>query len=420
MQTLSLTGLYLYIRIFVILTISLWLIACNEEVVGVNPEPSTPSVSSLPLSFDEDSAELSASTRVLILDYVDQIGKDFAIVELELATLLNEVSILLSQTDSNSLENVKRAWLNAYMAYEQTTVHRYFALQAFNDQENLQLVLLQYQINHWPIIPGYIDYVSGYPDSGIVSDINVELSSEGLREQHGFFAISEATLGFHVLEFLLWGANEEPRPVSDYLAVEELSPSQLESGYTLEQLSNNRRRELLSLVSTSLLEDFQSSIALWNSNLPVLSQQITKSFGSQLIIDLADAITSMLSEELLVRSLYPMLNGEFIEGVQSPYSESTQNAVSSQLSELERLLIERQTPEGISLDVIFSAISENFSEFFYQNFDASKSCLVLLYSDIDSDAANNSNQMEIEVVECINLLTNMIDHLDQLKFELLK
>jgi len=44
--------------------------------------------------------------------------------------------------------------------------------------------------------------------------------------------------------------------------------------------------------------------------------------------------------------------------------------------------------------------------------------LVLLYSDTDNDAASTSTEREIEVVECINLLTNMIDNIDRLKLEL--
>ena len=129
-------------------------------------------------------------------------------------------------------------------------------------------------------------------------------------------------------------------------------------------------------------------------------------------------MVAMLTEELLLRSLYPMLNGDFIESMQSPYSLSTQNDVSTQLSGLERLLLELTTEDGITLDLVFAAVSEEFSEYFYQNFDASKSCLVLLYSNVDSEMLNGSSQREIEVVECINLLTNMVDHIQRLKFEL--
>ena len=197
-----------------------------------------------------------------------------------------------------------------------------------------------------------------------------------------------------------------------------LSAGQRESGYSLEQLSNNRRRQLLTIIAGILLDDFRELESLWSSQLEGTELIIGRTSQTDLITALADSMSAMLTEELLLRSLYPMLNGDFVESIQSPYSLSTQNAVSSQLSGLESLLLESQAENGTTLDLVFSAISDGFSEFFYQNFDASKSCLVLLYSNTDNDAASTSTEREIEVVECINLLTNMIDNIDRLKLEL--
>ena len=59
-------------------------------------------------------------------------------------------------------------------------------------------------INKWPINPGYVDYVDGNPDSGIISNPNQfpDLSPEVLELLNGKDGI---TTGFHVIEFLLWG-----------------------------------------------------------------------------------------------------------------------------------------------------------------------------------------------------------------------
>jgi hypothetical protein len=85
---------------------------------------------------------------------------------------------------------------------------------------------------------------------------------------------------------------------------------------------------------------------------------------------------------------------------------------------LERLLLEHQTESGTTLDLVFSAISDEFSEFFYQDFDASKACLVLLYSNRERDLAGTTNERESKIVECTNLVTNIIDYNDKLKFTL--
>lgn len=373
-----------------------------------------------PSAFELTNPELNASAKEIALDYVEQIGTDFNQAEIEVRVFQSSIHTFIGQPSNENLGRSKQAWLDAQRAYELTTLHRYFATKLLEEQNGLALLQLQYQINHWPIVPGYIDYVDGYPDSGIVHDINVNLDSDSLRGQHGSFDVSEVALGFHVIEFLLWGhaPDSVTRSAEDYDAVLELSSVERESGYTLEQLSNNRRRLLLTVVADTLVEDFRALQSLWVAQAPAIRQRIESTSGTELIVVLADSMSAMLTEELLLRSLYPMLNGDFVESIQSPYSRSTQNAVSSQLSGLERLLLERQTENGTTLDLVFSAISDEFSEFFYQNFDASKSCLVLLYSNMEGASASPTNERETEIVECINLLTNMIDYNDRLKFDL--
>ena len=397
---------------------ALLLAGCSDN--AAEPQIVETAAEAAPSAFELLNPELSASAKEIALEYVQQIDTDFKQAGIEIEKFQSSIATLTDQTNIENLNLSKQAWLNAHSAYELTTLHRYYATQLMGEQDSLALMQLQYQINHWPIVPGYIDYVDGYPDSGIVHDINVNLDADSLREQHGSFDVSEVTLGFHAIEFLLWGydADSVARPATDFDAVLELTPKEIESGYTLEQLSNNRRRLFLTVVADTLVKDFLAVQSLWLAEKPSISQRIESISGTELIVILADSMSAMLTQELLQRSLYPMLNGDFVESVQSPYSRSTQNAVSSQLSGLERLLLERQTENGTTLDLVFSAISDEFSEFFYQNFDASKACLVLLYSNREGDSASPTTARETEVVECINLLTIIIDYNDRLKFDL--
>ena len=397
-------------------TLLLVLVGCSENTS--EPQIAEPTAETRPSGFELLNPELSTAAKQIALDYAEQIRVDFSQVSIEIEKLQSAIGEFLAQTNIENLDRARQSWLLAHSAYELTTLHRYFAASILDEQNSIALLQLQYQINHWPIVPGYLDYVDGYPDSGIVHDINVSLDSIGLRDQHGAFDISEVTLGFHVLEFLLWGSRDtqsELRSVDDFIEIDALDASQIESGHSLEQLSNNRRRQLLAIIADILLGDFRELGSLWSDQLERAEQSIDRTSQTELITTLADSMSAMLTEELLLRSLYPMLNGDFVESIQSPYSLSTQNAVSSQLSGLERLLLESQSENGTTLDLVFSAISDEFSEFFYQNFDASKSCLVLLYSNTDNDTASTSTEREIGVVECINLLTNMIDNIDRLE-----
>ena len=417
MQTYLNLGLTLR-RMAIAVLASLLLVGCSGETAEPQKIESVKEI--IPSAFELLNPELSASAKEIALEYIEQIGTDLTQAGIKIEMFQSSIVMLTGQANNENLSLSKQAWLDAHSAYELTTLHRYFATQLLGEQGSLALMQIQYQINHWPIIPGYIDYVNGYPDSGIVHDINVNLDVDSLREQHGAFDISEVTLGFHVIEFLLWGYDSDsvPRPAADFDAVLELTSQETESGYSLEQLSNNRRRLFLSVATGTLVEDFRALQSLWLAEEPSIRRRIESTSGTELIVILADSMSAMLTEELLLRSLYPMLNGNFTESIQSPYSRSTQNAVSSQLSGLEGLLLERQTKSGTTLDRVFSAISDEFSEFFYQNFDASKACLVLLYGNTASDSVGPTNEKESQIVECINLLTNIIDYNDKLKLDL--
>lgn len=403
-----------YRRGFLVGVVCLLIAGCDTPPTTQQAETGEPDSATI-AEFDP---ELAADILQLTTEYLEQIDTDFDAVSDSLSELQSDVTQFLEQPTSLSMDTARDAWLNAHSAYELTAIHRYFANRVLPDPQGLRLFQLQYQVNSWPILPGYIDYVAGYPDSGIVHDTTVPLTVQNLREQHGLFEVSEVTLGFHVVEFLLWGLNEEGnslRPSTDYVGVTTLTAAQVDSGMTLNELPNNRRRELLSLVTSTLQVDFQALRVLWDTNNNLVREQLLALEGPQLLSLLMGSMTDMLTEELLVRSLYPLLNGDYDESIQSPYSHATQNAVSAQLSGLERLLLESNSQEGTTLDALISNLSEDFSDFFYQNFDASKECLVVLYSNLKAPTDSASAlRAEFEIVECINLVTNMIEHLGQI------
>ena len=169
---------------------------------------------------------------------------------------------------------------------------------------------------------------------------------------------------------------------------------------------------MLLLNIEALLADFNGSREIWTLGSENFRNELNLLSSSEIIILLLEAITNMLTEEMLVRSLYPILNGEYIESIQSPFSHSTQNSVSAQLSSIERLLTETTADDGSSLGSVLTFLSSRFEEFFYQNFDASKECLILFYSTLDAtEESTISTDAEFEIAECINLLTLSLIHI---------
>lgn len=370
-----------------------------------------------PLTLDPDT---SAAVTTLVAQYLTRIDSDFSAVQSELESMQTEIARFLDNPSAGALSAVRAAWLRAHSAYELTAVHRHFAQTVVDETARLNMSSLQYQINHWPILPGYLDYLNSYPESGIVNDMTVPLAVDEIRAQHGLFDVNEVAIGFHALEFLIWGENLDrlsPRPFSDFEAITVLPADAEERGLALDELSNNRRRVMLALSTDILIQDFESFMSLWAAQSNDFRVQLETAASHDLLGDLLIALTSVLSEEVLVRSLYPMLNGDFINSFPSAFSHSSQNVASAQMFGLEQLLLETST-DLMTLDQILSGLSADYAEYFFQNFDASKECLVLLFS-TQGAALTSAADAEFTVVECINQITNMIDYVEQVQSKLI-
>jgi putative iron-regulated protein len=370
------------------------------------------------LKFDSDTA---LSVQQIFQTYLSQVSSNFSELGSSLDTLLASTNALLLRPTDAALTSAQESWSIAHTLFEQTAVHRYFSYRISSEDESLRLFQLHYQMHQWPILAGYIDSVEGYMESGIVHDINVDLTAETLRQQHGLFDVTEATLGFHVFEFLLWGepGGTSQRIAEDFRLIETLTTDQQENGLQLSQLGNNRRREMLRLTSGLLLEDFESSALSWRqaiARFESLADDISSEATLSLLLNSA---SSMITQELLAKSLYPMLNNEFEVSLQSPYSQTSQSAVAAQMHGVESLILETPANDGTTLDTVLVSLSKDFEGLFYQNLDASKACLVLLYNRIGaSDFTGPSAAIEFETVECINLLTNLVDQLNQIELTL--
>lgn len=403
--------------------VCLTLASCGDNrdtpVAPGSPEPAPNRAATAELTLDPALQEAVAE---VIDSYLTQIERDFQALDTRVAALHTAVRELLAEPTETSLGSARQAWSLAHSAYQATLLHQHFANQVLPEEVTLRLSALTYQLDHWPILPGYVDSVPNYPDSGLVHDVNVVIDEATLRQVHGQFDLAEAALGFHVLEFLLWGddpdasTGRDPADFQPELADEE---EMLELGLSESQLPANRRRALVGLVSEVLLSDIQASRELTVQGLSVYGQQQTDLSPARALDQLLTALGTLLNEEFLVRSLYPLLNGDYEGSIQSPYSDATDNAVVAQLASIERLLLETRSSAGRSLDGILSQLSPEFAELFYQNFDASKECLVSLYSELEEPTNEQATaQAEFSIVECINLLTNMIDHFQQVQTRL--
>lgn len=383
-------------------------------------EPSSSSVA--PATTTATATQLNSDLERRVELLFAQLNRRFQINHAELLRqaqqLTDSIDILLVDPTAERLNASRAAWLKAHNAYQRSLLARHLARGLGTDADSLEMMQLEYQIDHWPILPGYVDALPDYPDTGLVSDATVALDAESLRQQHGLFDLNEATVGFHVIEFLLWGENADrasARPATDFEPSAALTPAQLDSGVTAEQLPRNRRRQYLSLAAEMLLADISEQGELWTGILDEDGRADPAVDGGTLMFALTGALMELLSEELLLRSLYPLLNGDFDTGLQSPYSHSSDNSVAALLASIEEVLIETSS-DGENMDAVMASLSEDYQRSFHSTFDSSKECLVLLYSTVSPSENPESNlQTEVEIVECINLLASLNEYFQQVQ-----
>lgn len=128
-------------------------------------------------------------------------------------------------------KEVQQAWHSAYDGFLETLIYSYLPIKEPAEWNSQHIayshLLIQLDSSPIPIEGGYIDYLEDYPFSGIVNDLTLTINEDSIRTQHGFTDSSNASLGYHALEFMLWGENpdgQSMRSAQDFIPQENTVP----------------------------------------------------------------------------------------------------------------------------------------------------------------------------------------------------
>lgn len=230
------------------------LTASCMAVIGCNP--STPT-SSEPPETPENSLEAQIGQQ---LGAEEQAAPSPALIlELE-AKLLNaatQVSSLNTATKTFLASPSEQAHTDLLEAYQQA--HQSYRLGAtvlfLASGENASNLM----IDAFPMLPGYLDSVEGYPSSGLIhSELSIDLKT--LEDEHQFSDQLYLTLGFHPYEFILTGDPSSPIAAWRRFAIE---------GTKKQKIAAQRRSDYLALLANHLQKDIQQQVLWWQKSKPV-------------------------------------------------------------------------------------------------------------------------------------------------------
>jgi putative iron-regulated protein len=164
-------------------------------------------------------------------------------------TMKAAITAFLANPSDATLAAAKQAWLTARNDYLPTEAYRFYDGPIDNPKNGPEG-----RINAWPMDEAYVDYVTGNPTSGIVNNTAKypTITTQVLTETNEAGGEKNISTGWHAVEFLLWGQDNNPsgpgaRPVTDYTSATNAA----------------RRADYLRLTTDLLIADLTSVRDQW-------------------------------------------------------------------------------------------------------------------------------------------------------------
>jgi len=227
----------------------------SEEPESTAPAAATPTADSRPAAEVREDPELRATKKKVVKTYADLVHANYSDALRTAKILRQAIGELIENPSEASLRSAQEAWRAARVPYLQTEVYRFYGGPIDNDEDGVEALL-----NAWPLDEGYIDYVRGNPDSGIIQNEEdyPEISQTLLVELNEKESVTNVSTGYHAIEFLLWGQDFSEngpgdRAYTDYVKAAD-GP-----GATAE-----RRGDYLRAITDLLAEDLQSLVEAWS------------------------------------------------------------------------------------------------------------------------------------------------------------
>jgi putative iron-regulated protein len=216
--------------------------------------------------------------------------------------LHTDVEAFVVAPSAQTLDKARASWKSARTVYGQTEALRFYGGPIDSGEGGAP----ESQINPWPLDENFIDAVEGAPNAGMINDASMPLTKELLVSNNGATGEKNLTLGWHAIEFLLWGQDVSAtgpgdRPYTDFL----------KTGGTLQ--NQERRAQYLTLATSILIDDLESVAKQWNLADP-------DSYGAKMVAGNSDeALTFIL------KGIGNLMAGELTrERMNNPYATKDQ------------------------------------------------------------------------------------------------
>lgn len=230
-------------------------------------------------------------------------------------SLRTAINVFVEDPTQENMDATKTAWKVSRESYGQSEAFRFS--EGPIDDKGSNAKSPEERINSWPLDEAYVDYVEGNANSGIINnqDEFPDLSKDVLIEQLGANGEEDVTLGYHAIEFLLWG-QDLTAPVEN-LPGQRLYTDFVDGGTAMNQ---DRRRQYLSFAADILVEDLQEVVDQWAGPYKTEFMNQNSDIALNSVID---ALAELSSSELAIERMGVAVSTQNQEDEHSCFSDNT-------------------------------------------------------------------------------------------------
>lgn len=250
--------------------------------------------------------------REIVVSYADAAFGAYRESGARAKKLLERVREFVAAPTEERLATARTAWIEARRAYGMTEALRFYGGPIDNPKDGPEM-----RLNAWPVDESYIDAVRGNPSSGIVQDPErvPHLAPEVLMALNERGGESNICIGWHAVEFLLWGQDLDPktpgqRPATDYQ--KDKAPHA------------DRRGEMLVVTTALIVKHLAQLEAAWAPNRPDnYRAQFTSADPMRSIEKLLTGLTVLSAFEMAGERLAVAYETQDAEEEHSCFSDTT-------------------------------------------------------------------------------------------------
>ena len=304
------------------------------------------------VTFAEDD-DLATLKQDAVSTYTDIVFATYEDSYLLAVDLQAAIDAFVAEPSEANFQATKDAWLAAREPYGQSEAFRFYGgpIDDADGPEGL--------INAWPLDEVYIDYVEGLPDAGIINDLEnyPEITGELLESLNEVGAEENISVGFHAIEFLLWGQDMNAD-----------GPGDREYTDYVDAPNADRRAQYLQITATMLVDHLKILRDDWDAS-------VDDNYRADFIaLDVDTALTYMLTgigilskAELAGERMFTAYDNQDQEDEHSCFSDNTHRDIITNFVGIQNVYFGRyervdgRIVEGVGIDAVVEIVAPDLN-----------------------------------------------------------